>query len=696
MAIDTAAERRAAGGVVTPSVSVGAFWRSVAGGVYWIDGVAGATTWRLQADLDRDGTFETDLTGYVPDWAFGWQIVRGIDPDGVYQASTFAVELDNSEGEFTPENPSALFYGQFAENPDAPIRLLADIAGNTYTAWAGYVHDLEVSDPADGLGTAKLLCRDLGQIIAEAPLVYLAVSTTRTVTDALEAVADYIGIPAAAQVFDTDARVLPFHFAVAMAPMDALMDIVRSSYGGLLFIDGQGRLRYISPLNRLGAGAEEWGDGSDIVPAGVEYAFNRFDFVTSAVVRQTAFYEGQQDADLFVTKKNLPIALAAGEVWQRDFDLGAFLSYSTPVASRDYLANTAQDFTGTDVTADLDVDDAATGTGRIVIRLENTTGAAMYVWLRIRGVAFEFVASRPEAKASLPVSGMAAGKELQADIPFGDTTGTIARDYAVQLLRTYRRAYPRLQLTFEHTTPEVAAAMLAADLGTSPWFTDRANGARGLYIADWWHVVGMELSFRPTDVARTTVTLVPATLARNPEAIVYDEFDRANASGALGTSTSLHAWSGDSGFDIASNEAVANTDSESMATLALGAVGQVIETVMENISTGDEVGVVLRYTDANNQLRAYLDKGSNQVILEQNAAGVVTELAAEAFTVGTVHEIGAEYLDGRVRVFVDGVRRIEETGVTPPAGGSVGIFARNASGTTQFSHVYGQALEEVP
>lgn len=655
-----------------------------------------STVWTLEADLDRDGSFETDLTPYVVNWGGGWRITRGIDRDGLYQSSTLSVVLDNSTGAFTPENDAGLFYGQFAENPDAPIQLVGETPTDPYIVWAGYVHDIEVSDPADGTGTATLVCRDMGQIIAEAPPVYIPVSTTRTVTDALEAVANYIGIPAGGQDFDADARVLPYHFAVAMAPMDAFMDIVRSSYGGMLFISKDGTLRYTAPDQLLGVGGGVWGDSSAIIPSRVDYEVNRFDFVDAVAVRSTVFYEAETDVDMFRTGYgDVPFMLAAGEVWTRSFDMGAFISFIAPVASTDYQANSAADFSGTDTTADLDVVATDTGTGRINLRLENTNAGAVYVRLRIRGIPFNFHAERPEARASLPVAYAAAGSELPVEIPFGDATGTIARDYAVHLLRTYRHPYPRLTLMFEHTTDAVADEMLGeVELGEPLYFSDVAKGIVGLYIAEWFRVVAIQHEWRPTDVARTTLTMVPTYLGRDVTAIAYDEFDRANATGDLGQSTSLHTWATDTGFNIATEAARANTDTLSMATLDLGAgaLDQFVEVELAAIGAGDEVGVVFGYIDANNQYRAYLDKGSNELILEKNVATVVTELSSPAFTVGTAHEIGILRQDERIRVYVDGVRRIDTTDAALITGTKIGIMARNASGTTTFKSLVGQKV----
>lgn len=127
-----------------------------------------------------------------------------------------------------------------------------------------------------------------------------------------------------------------------------------------------------------------------------------------------------------------------------------------------------------------------------------------------------------------------------------------------------------------------------------------------------------------------------------------------------------------------------------------GAIGynidQVVEASLAAIGAGDEVGLVLRYVDANNQYRVYLDKGSNEVILEKNVAGVVTELSSPAFTVGTAHELRALAQGSRIRVWADYTQVIDATDTALQTGTKVGLFARNANATATLDDFYGAGL----
>lgn len=164
--------------------------------------------------------------------------------------------------------------------------------------------------------------------------------------------------------------------------------------------------------------------------------------------------------------------------------------------------------------------------------------------------------------------------------------------------------------------------------------------------------------------------------------------------GDLGTSLSGDAWANDTGFDIASNAARANTDTESIATLDLGALAfdQVAEVSLAAIGTGDEVGLAVRYIDANNHYRAYLDKGSNEVILEKIVGGAVTELASPAYTVGTTAELRVMVQGKRFRVWVGRRLYIDTEDTALNTGTKVGLWARNANATATFDQLYAEAL----
>jgi hypothetical protein len=204
--------------------------------------------------------------------------------------------------------------------------------------------------------------------------------------------------------------------------------------------------------------------------------------------------------------------------------------------------------------------------------------------------------------------------------------------------------------------------MLAVELGDLITYRDTDVTTLGKsYSNDYWYVDHIKASVPPTMAGATfpiEVQLVPAYLFRNLDAIAYDQFERADATGDLGTATSYDVWADDGNMDIVTGYARANSDSLQMPTLDLGPgiTDGVVEVQLSEVGSGDEVGVVFRYTDANNQYRFYIDKGSNEAILERNSGGVVTELSSPAYAVGTAAELRVIFQASRIRCRAYGVR----------------------------------------
>lgn len=661
-------------------------------------------TWALTADFDRDGTYETALTPYVARPGGGLRVERGVGRDGVPMTSKLSVTLLNTGGEFSPHNTSSALYGLL--NPGVPVRVTATHNAVDYTLWTGYAMTWRTAWAGGGLSTCQVDCADLISVLKGAPPVNVTASTSRDTDAALVAICDAVGLVAGDRVFDDGVQDLPMHFAVGEEPVAALMAVTASEMGGMLYPAATGELRFEARNSRSGVTpGDNWGDGTDVVPVGVEYNLEPGEFVTQVTARSTVFRNGQADTQVFAFSQNMftrptatSMALAAGEVWARTFQANsAYVALTALDAVYDYTANTAIDGTGTDKTSALTATVTDLGGGRFRLKLVNTDAATIYVTkFRMRGQPVEFFADRAEAEFSLSVDGYKAGKSLQFDVPFAGDTGDTIRDYAYQELRVGRYPWPMLALTFLPGNDTSRAALLGADLGQLIRYVDTSLAANwSPQVDDWWYIEALSYTIPPDWAGQTfsvTVTMSPSYVYRNLDAIVFDTFDRADATGDLGTSFSGDAWANDTGFDIVSNKARANTDTLSMATLDLGETDQVVEVQIAAIGTGDEVGVVFRYADVNNQYRCYLDKASSELVFEKNVSGTVSEIVSPAYTVGTAHEMRVMVQGARVRVWVDRVLSIDTTDNALSAGAKVGLFARNASGTATFENFYGQGL----
>lgn len=798
----------------------------------------------LEADFDGNGSYETSLQTYNTEVAGGLSIARGMGPNGGTRPGTLTANLDNPDGTFTPDYSSSSLYGLL--EPLVPIRVRCVRSATDYSMFTGYVVRYGYSFGAPGANRATIEARTLDHFLAESDVVNVTVSTSRDTDAALIAIMDAIGLTSSDRDFEDGVQDLPMHYAVAQVALDAMLAVVNSEMGGQFFVNADGQLAFENRLHRLGVAspAQTWGNGTNVQPERVEYTLQDEDYVTAVRGRGTVFRTGQADVEVFRFSRGMlnetpdSLAIAAGDTYERDFDTqSAVVAITAPVSSVDYLGNSAVDGSGTDKTSALTVTVTDRGAGRFNLKIKNTDASTVYVTLfRLRGQPTNFFADRPEAYFSLSVPGRKAGKVVALDVPFAGDTGQKLRDYAYTILRTYRYSYPTVRLEFAWDSDDIALAMLTLELGDQVYFDDTGPGGAEFLtnVKDWWYVEGIEHQLVPANVFRTVVSLTPSYLYRNLDAIVFDLFDRANASGDLGTSTSLDTWANDGNMDITSNTARANSDTAQIPDLDLsgntelvdaadistanwtgywvkpaittgvadpfggtaafslasadhggaggnrsgilqagalaagtwtlefwgkcsaGALGitygfddgyndsigtltttwqkfvltytipaastrrfqvyentaanqawqlfglkvyagpaptdQVVEVSLAAIGTGDEVGVTCRKVDANNYYRAYVDKGSNEVILEKVVAGVVTELSSPAYTVGTTGEIKLMVQGSRLRVWVARRLYVDTTDSSLTTGTKVGLFARNANASTTFANFYGQGL----
>jgi hypothetical protein len=668
-------------------------------------------TWAFEADFDRDGTYEEDLTPYVARPGNGVSISRGINPDGVYRVSSFGVSLRNEDGRFSDRNGSSPYFGRM--NPDVPVRLRATHNAIDYTIWTGYIASWKRKWASGTVPMVDVECWDIAHYMVDSDPIHTTVGTTRDTDGALNAIFDAWEdgngndyIPAGDRVFDDGLQALPYHFAIGQKAMDAAMAVVRSE-PGILWVNAQGQPRFEARDSRLGVSSpgDTWGDGTGVFPVAVEDLTNDYDYITSVRARASLFSAGQANVEVLRFTRGMDndpadsIALAAGETYRRSFQISEALEAITdPVAATDYSGNAASDGSGADRTSSLSVSVTLRGAGYAEISITNThaTDTVYLTRFRLRAQPVNFFyGDHPEAFVELSVPGRPAGKGVEIDKPFaGDTDPYQLVNDAMSVLRTYRYAVPRITLAFVPNSDTARAKLLAVEMGDLIRYTDTALGADGSYTDDWFYVEALEYHIPPDWAGQSfpvNVTLTPSYVFRNLDAIAWDDFARADAIGGLGTSASGDAWGDDAGFDIVSGAARANSSATECA-LEIGADDQVVEVILNAIGADDEVGVCFRWTDANNQYRLYLDNATDRLVLEKNVAGTVSEIESVAVTVGTAHELRAMVQGSRIRAWLDHKLLIDVTDTALATGTKAGIFAHNAAGETTFHSFYGQGL----
>jgi len=641
-----------------------------------------AVTWKVEADFDRDGTYEEDLTPRIDKTTAGLTIQRGMSPDGVYQISQLSLGIANRDGRYTPENTSSPLHGKL--EPGIPVRVIATHNSIQYTLWSGYIQRISNEWQVGRGAIARLRAVDLADYLRAYNNVNVTSSTTRKTDDALNAICDAIGLSASLRQFDAGQQSLPLHFARMQNALRACMDVVKSEMGGFLWVTKDGKLRFESRASRLGTTVDHtWGDGTNIKPYRARYEANNDDFICRVTVRATILQQGQDEVEVFRFSRgvdNRPadsLRLAPGEVYEAEFHYAApVITLATPVARRDYLANSAIDGSGTDMTDDLDVTVTHLGAG-FALRLENTHASTpLYVTrFRLRGTVDSFVADRPHFVAAKSVPGLPTDAGVDIDLPFADDSGRMPAHYSIALLRTYRYPIPRLVLDFfldRHD--DIAASLLSAEIGDLVHYKDQALG--WAQVDDWWYIESIQYRTHVGRVTEAEVMLVPSYAYRNLDAIAYDLFTRSGGSG-LGQALSGQDWAteGSASWAIYNNQARALGSGDGVAYLALGSSDCVVEV---DVDSGDltqgGAGVVYRRADANNYYRAWLDFQNGLVVLEKVVAGTPSTIASASLTLSLPMELRAMAQGSRHRIWVDRKLYIDAAD-SAISGTTAGMFA---------------------
>lgn len=176
---------------------------------------------------------------------------------------------------------------------------------------------------------------------------------------------------------------------------------------------------------------------------------------------------------------------------------------------------------------------------------------------------------------------------------------------------------------------------------------------------------------------------VPSGAAADPN-LASDTFDRADNT-ALGStdggSLGPLAWT-ESCVSIATNRVSITADDAVAFIDVLDA--DVVVSATVNLAAGKALGVVARYSDANNFLFAYLrDVGGDGIVIYSKEAGSYTVQAVTAMTVTAATDYAVAFtVNGTaISATVDGANLVSWTSSFNQAATKVGLYSGNANGS---------------
>lgn len=356
-----------------------------------------SVTYTYEMDMDNDGVYETDISAYVLECTIRRGRTRA---DERYLAGEAVLLLDNADGRFHNRNTASPYYPNL--KPGRRLRVRATYNATTYNL----IHALLVEIDAVARDRVQMVCQDVLGYLRDVKVSASLLENVLTGT-VVAAYLDEVGIDASERNLDVGQTTI--QYTTVSGSLSNVLGKVSDAEQGRIYVAKDGRVRFEDRHWRLAnAQTSVWTlqDQNPIAdmesPVGWETLVNRVVVVAHPVeVKTTGTLWTAQ------TVVSVP-AGASREVWAQysDSDTGQACvgkDLVTPVAGTDYVANSAEDGTGTDLTGQVSVTVSAfTDTAKITIT-NNASVTAYMTTLQLRGkpVVIGNISVREEDAASI-------------------------------------------------------------------------------------------------------------------------------------------------------------------------------------------------------------------------------------------------------------------------------------------------------
>lgn len=201
----------------------------------------------------------TDVSSSVL-WSAGISWARGIGEERTMQVGTCEFSLDNADGTWTPFNAASTMVNKLLKG--VGVRVSTTHATVQRFHFTGKVIEItpRFYEFGPGENRVEVRCEGLTSFLRDYSRYGMATQQGATINAVLTAMVQAVGLDAAQYSFETSALTIPY----AWERSDLLSDLTAaaaSGLGGLLFEDGQGRLRFkdIASLTGYGGSAHLWG-----------------------------------------------------------------------------------------------------------------------------------------------------------------------------------------------------------------------------------------------------------------------------------------------------------------------------------------------------------------------------------------------------------------------------------------------------
>jgi len=323
-----------------------------------------------------DGASWTDETTYLISAKANEEMG---DESGEGVSATLDVELDNTTNRFTPEDTSSPIYAYL--KPRVKIKVSVIMGGYEYKLFTGYIKNIH---PNIKTGICSLECYDNQVVVSNKETNGVVYENYRS-DQLLAVLAELAGMTSDEWDFDAGMHIINYGY-FERRNVWPLMGEIASAERGRVFFDRDGKLKFWNRDRLHNKPAVLTLDRTDWIKQ-LDYSVSEHQIKNSVTVQaipraaagiqvvwtsgDVTFLDPYSDTLVYVPAGSSQVAFLELE--------DPCTTFITPVANTDYIANSAQDGSGDDLTADISIVNFVNYGNAVYITVSNNGATDAYL-----------------------------------------------------------------------------------------------------------------------------------------------------------------------------------------------------------------------------------------------------------------------------------------------------------------------------
>jgi hypothetical protein len=329
-----------------------------------------------------DGINWTDESTYFLS-SQGDEQIAGINGQGI--ASTLDIDLDNSEERFTPDNTSSPLYGYI--KPKTPIKVSITI-GVTTRLFTGYIKGIH---PNTKTRICSFECYDNQILVSDVKADGVVYQDNRS-DQLLAVLAQMVGLTSSQYSFDVGVQTINYGYFEDSSIWE-VMGQIAAAERGRIFFDRDGILKFWNREHLHNKTTSVTLTQNDWI-IDLDYSVNDNDVKNDVIVQ--AKPRGSDGVQVVWSVGNISyldpytdtlVMVPAGGSQQATLEMENPCSlFIQPIANTDYIANSAQDGSGDDLTSDISITEFVDYGTSVFLNIVNTGARDAYLTtFQVRG-----------------------------------------------------------------------------------------------------------------------------------------------------------------------------------------------------------------------------------------------------------------------------------------------------------------------